>query len=147
MQLSDLKPAAGARRTRKRVGRGIGSGMGKTSARGYNGQNARSGGGKAVGFEGGQMQLSQKLPKRGFHNKFKTVYDVVNLCDLAGFEAGSTVDPQALASRGLVGKDARIKILGEGEAPKQLSVKAHKFSKSAAEKLTAAGGKIEVLAC
>lgn len=147
MQLSDLKPAAGARRTRKRVGRGIGSGLGKTSGRGYNGQNARSGGGKAVGFEGGQMQLAQKLPKRGFHNKFKTVYAVVNLGDLAGFEAGATVDPQSLASRGLVGKDARVKILGDGEAPKQLNVKAHKFSKSAAEKLTAAGGKIEVLAC
>jgi large subunit ribosomal protein L15 len=147
MQLSDLRPASGARRTRKRVGRGIGSGLGKTSGRGYNGQGARSGGGKAVGFEGGQMPLSQKLPKRGFHNKFKTVYAVVNLGDLAGFEAGSVVDPQALASRGLVGKNTPVKILGDGEAPKQLSVKAHKFSKSAAEKLVAAGGKIEVLAC
>ncbi|MEW6517451.1 MAG: 50S ribosomal protein L15 [candidate division FCPU426 bacterium] len=145
MQLSQLTPAPGSRRTRKRVGRGIGSGMGKTSARGYNGQNARSGGPKAVGFEGGQMQLSQKMPKRGFKNRFKTVYAVVNVGELSKFEAGSTVDPQALAARGLVVKNLPVKILGDGEAPKQLNVKAHKFSKSAAEKLAAAGGKIEVL--
>lgn len=145
MKLSDLTPAPGARRASTRVGRGLGSGLGKTSGKGSNGQKARSGGTKAIGFEGGQMPLTQKLPKRGFFNVFKKTYDVVNLNSLVGFVAGTPVDPAALAARGLVRKRARVKILGEGDAPQGLIVRAHKFSKQATEKLAAAGGKAEVI--
>lgn len=145
MKISNLAPARGARRARTRVGRGLGSGLGKTSGKGSNGQKARSGGTKGVGFEGGQMPLTQKLPKRGFFNMFKKTYDVVNLKSLAGFAAGAPVDPAALAARGLVRKQARVKILSQGDAPQGLTVRAHKFSKQATEKLAAAGGKAEVI--
>jgi large subunit ribosomal protein L15 len=145
MKISDLAPARGARSKSVRVGRGLGSGLGKTCGKGSNGQKARSGGTKAVGFEGGQMPITQKMPKRGFNNIFRVEYDVVNLKDLARFDSGTQVDPAALAAKGMVRKRAKVKILGVGEAPKQMTVRAHKFSKSAAEKLAAAGGKTEVL--
>jgi large subunit ribosomal protein L15 len=144
MKLNQLSPAKGARKAKQRVGRGIGSGWGKTAGYGSKGQSARSGA-KGNGFEGGQMPLIQKMPKRGFHNPFKKVYEVVNLEALSRFETGATVDPAALHALGMVRKNACVKILGVGDAPKNLVVKAHKFSKSAAEKLTAAGGKTEVL--
>ena len=145
MKINDLAPARGARRKSTRVGRGLGSGLGKTSGKGSNGQKARSGGTKAVGFEGGQMPINQKMPKRGFNNIFRIEYEVVNLKDLARFDSNTQVNPEVLADKGLVRKNRKIKILGVGEAPKQLNIKAHKFSKSAAEKLAAAGGKTEVL--
>jgi len=145
MKINSLAPARGARKQGKRVGRGIGSGLGKTAGKGSNGQKARSGGTKGIGFEGGQMPITQKMPKRGFNNIFRTEYEIVNLKDLVRFESGSQVDPAALAAKGLVRKHARVKILGVGEAPRQLNVRAHKFSKSATEKLVAAGGKAEVL--
>ncbi|MCK5240927.1 50S ribosomal protein L15 [bacterium] len=145
MKINDLAPARGARRKSTRVGRGLGSGLGKTSGKGSNGQKARSGGTKAVGFEGGQMPITQKMPKRGFNNIFRIEYEVVNLKDLARFDSNTQVNPEVLADKGLVRKNRKIKILGVGEAPKQLNIKAHKFSKSAAEKLAAAGGKTEVL--
>lgn len=144
MKLSELAPAKGARKAKRRVGRGLGSGCGKTSSYGQDGQKSRSGRGKGIGFEGGQMPLTQKMPKRGFHNIFKTNYEVLNVKDLACFE-GKEVDPQALHAAGLVAKNKKIKILGVGEAPKSVKIKAHKFSKSAAEKLAAAGGTAEVL--
>jgi len=144
MKLNQLAPAKGARKSKHRVGRGVGSGWGKTAGYGSKGQKARSGS-KGAGFEGGQMPLSQKMPKRGFHNPFKTVYEVVNLKDLGRFQAGSTVDPVQLHAQGLVRKNANVKVLGVGDAPKSMTVKAHKFSKSALEKLAAAGGKAEVL--
>jgi large subunit ribosomal protein L15 len=144
MKLGELAPAKGARRSKRRVGRGIGSGCGKTSSYGQDGQKSRSGRGKGPGFEGGQMPLTQRMPKRGFHNLFKTSYEVLNLKDLAAFE-GTEVDPKILHEKGLVKKDKKVKILGTGEAPKAIIIRAHKFSKSAAEKLTAAGGKVEVL--
>jgi large subunit ribosomal protein L15 len=145
MKINNLAPARGARRNGKRVGRGIGSGLGKTSGKGSNGQKARSGGTKAVGFEGGQMPITQKMPKRGFNNIFRTRYEIVNLKDLARFESGSQVDPKALEEKGLVRKNAKIKILGNGDVSKQLKVRAHKFSGSATKKLIAAGGQAEVL--
>jgi large subunit ribosomal protein L15 len=145
MKINQLAPVAGARKRRHRVGRGMGSGWGKTSGRGSNGQNARSGGPKAVGFEGGQMPITQKMPKRGFHNVFKIKYDVVNLKDLGRFASGTQVNPEVLAKAGLIRKSRLVKVLGDGDAPKQIAVQAHRFSKSAVEKLTAAGGKTEVL--
>jgi large subunit ribosomal protein L15 len=145
MKISGLSPARGSRKTAYRKGRGIGSGWGKTAGAGSKGQRARKGA-KGPAFEGGQMPLAQRFPKRGFFNPFGTDYEVVNLRDLAGFTASAAVDPAALHAQGLVGKNARVKILGDGDAPKGLTVKAHKFSKSAAEKLAAAGGKTEVLA-
>lgn len=145
MKLTDLAPAGGARKVGYRKGLGIGSGWGKTAGRGAKGQRARSGGAKPPGFEGGQMPLAQRMPKRGFHNPFRIEYAVINLKDLAKLKS-ATVDPAALHQLGLVKKDVRVKVLGDGEAPKGMLVKAHKFSKRAVEKLTAAGGKIEVLA-
>lgn len=147
LQLHDLKPAPGARRARRRVGRGIGSGLGKTSGRGQKGQKARSGGGKGPYFEGGQMPLQRRLPKRGFNNaRFAKEFAVVNVADLARFEAGTTVTPELLKETGLVGriKDG-VKILGDGELTAALTVQAHAFSKSAVEKIEAAGGKAEVI--
>ncbi len=146
LSVNTLKPAKGANRKNKRVGRGMGSGLGKTSARGYNGQLSRSGASVRPGFEGGQMPLYRRLPKRGFTNIFRKDYAAVNLEKLAAFEAGSTVDPEALKSRGIV-RSLRdgIKILGAGELPHALNVRAHKFSKSAAEKIQKAGGTIEVI--
>jgi len=144
MKISGLAPAQGARKEGYRKGRGIGSGWGKTAGAGSKGQSARKGA-KGPAFEGGQMPISQRFPKRGFHNPFGTDYEVVNLKDLAKLESGAPVDPVVLREKGLVRKRGKVKILGNGEAPKGLVVKAHKFSKSAIEKLTAAGGKAEVL--
>ena len=146
MDLSNLKPALGSTKNRKRIGRGPGSGTGKTAGKGHKGQNARSGGGVKPGFEGGQMPLQRRLPKRGFTPLTRKVYALVNLRDLDLFEAGAVVDTAALGQAGLVGKVGDgIKILGDGELTKALTVKAHKFSKSAQEKIEAAGGKAEVI--
>ncbi|PLX83580.1 MAG: 50S ribosomal protein L15 [Desulfuromonas sp.] len=146
MDLSNLTPAIGSTKNRKRIGRGHGSGTGKTSGKGHKGQNSRSGGGVKPGFEGGQMPLQRRLPKRGFTPLNKKVYALVNLRDLEAFEAGSVVDTAALGQAGLINKvyDG-VKILGDGDLTKALTVKAHKFSKSALEKIEAAGGKGEVL--
>jgi large subunit ribosomal protein L15 len=146
MDLSNLKPAIGSTKNRKRIGRGPGSGTGKTSGKGHKGQNARSGGGVKPGFEGGQMPLQRRLPKRGFFSMNKKVYALVNLQDLANFEAGSVVDLEVLTKTGLVGsvKDG-VKILGTGELTIALTIKAHKFSKSAVAKIEAAGGTVEVV--
>lgn len=146
MDLSNLKPAIGSTKNRKRIGRGQGSGTGKTSGKGHKGQNARSGGGVKAGFEGGQMPLQRRLPKRGFTPLNKKVYALVNLRDLEQFEAGAVVDIAAFGQSGLVSnvRDG-IKILGDGELTKALTVKAHKFSKSAVAKIEAAGGKTEVI--
>lgn len=147
MKLQNLKPADGSRSERKRVGRGIGSGVGKTSGRGHKGQGSRSGGGVRPGFEGGQMPLQRRLPKRGFNNEaFKTYYALVNVQDLEVFETGTVVDLAALQSAGLV-KNRRdgVKILGTGDLSKSLTVQASKFSQVALDKITAAGGKAEVI--
>jgi large subunit ribosomal protein L15 len=150
MRLGDLAPAPGARRKRKRVGRGPGSGHGKTSTKGHKGHKARSGGGKGPGFEGGQMPLYRRLPKRGFKNPFRREFAVVNLDDLARcFPGGGEVTPAALAEAGLLGstRGGLVKVLGHGElasgAP--LTVHAHAFSKTAAGKIQAAGGRTEVI--
>jgi large subunit ribosomal protein L15 len=146
MKLDELRPAAGANRDRKRVGRGDGSGHGKTSGRGHKGQGARSGGNVQPGFEGGQMPLQRRLPKRGFHNPFRIEMAVVNLAQLDNFPAGSEANPQTLADQGLVkGRNRRVKILGEGSLSKALTVRAHGFSAKAKEKIEAAGGKAELI--
>jgi large subunit ribosomal protein L15 len=147
MKLHELQPAEGSKSSRKRVGRGTGSGNGKTSGRGHKGQNARSGGGVRPGFEGGQNPLYRRLPKRGFNNdRFATVYAIVNLDQLSGFADGTEVTPELLLSEGILKnpKDG-IKILGNGDLTVKLTVKAHKFSQSAADKIQAAGGKTEVI--
>lgn len=146
MKLHELSSATGSRHTRKRVGRGTSSGMGKTSTRGHKGQNARSGGGVRPGFEGGQNPLYRRLPKRGFTNRFRTEYAIVNLEDLNNFAAGTEVTPEVLMESGIVKapKDG-IKILGNGEITVKLTVKANKFSQSAIEKIQAAGGQTEVI--
>jgi large subunit ribosomal protein L15 len=149
MDLSNLKPAPGAKQQKKRVGRGPGSGNGKTAGRGHKGAQSRSGFKYKRGFEGGQMPLHRRLPKRGFNNAdFRTDYAVVNLDQLeAQFEAGTTVNADSLRQAGLVrGKASRIKVLGRGEVTKALTVHAHKFSGKAAEKLAAAGGTAEAIA-
>jgi large subunit ribosomal protein L15 len=146
MDLSNLKPAKGAKQKRKRVGRGPGSGNGKTAGRGHKGAQSRSGYSYKRGFEGGQMPLHRRLPKRGFNNTdFRTEYSVVNLDQLeAAFDAGAAVTAESLRDAGLVrSKKTRIKVLGRGEVTKALNVQAHKFSGKAAEKLAAAGGKAE----
>ena len=147
MKLHELAPNAGATATRKRVGRGAGSGLGKTSGRGHKGQNARSGGGVRPGFEGGQNPLYRRVPKRGFNNdRFAYDFAIVNLNQLNRFAAGTEVTPELLLSEGVL-KNAKdgIKILGNGELNVGLTVKAHKFSQSAIEKIQAAGGKTEVI--
>ena len=149
MKLEDLRPAPGAKKRRKRVGRGPGSGHGKTSTKGHKGQKARSGGGTSPGFEGGQMPLYRRLPKRGFTPPGgRTEYAVVNVKSLATFAAGAVVDPQGLVDAGLIKNSgrARVKILGNGEVPHALTVKAHAVSGSARSKIEAAGGQIELLA-
>ena len=145
MNLNELKPVAGARHAKKRVGRGIGSGMGKTSTRGHKGQNARSGGGVRPGYEGGQTQLFKRLPKRGFTNVNRKEYALVKLGDLNDkFEAGAVVDLASLKEAGLVKKEYEgVKILSNGELSKALTIKATKFSKAAEEKVKAAGGTVE----
>ena len=147
MKLHELQPAAGYKKTRTRVGRGLGSGLGKTSGRGQKGQNSRSGGGVRSGFEGGQMPLYRRLPKRGFNNVFAKQYAEVNVEQLNRFEDGATVDPVALIEAGIL-KNVRdgIRILGNGTLEtKNLTVIANGFTKSAEEKITAAGGKVEVI--
>ncbi|NLK07770.1 MAG: 50S ribosomal protein L15 [Firmicutes bacterium] len=147
MKLHELSPAPGSRKTRRRAGRGIGSGLGKTSGRGHKGQKSRSGGGKGPHFEGGQTPLIRRLPKRGFTNIFAKNYSEVKLEDLNCFEAGSVVTPEMMVEQGLVRKLAQngVKVLGNGDLEKALTVKAHGFTKSAAAKIEAAGGKVEVI--
>jgi len=147
MKLNTMHPAEGATKTRKRVGRGVGSGLGKTSGKGHKGQNARSGGGVRPGFEGGQLPLFRRLPKRGFSNaRFKTEYATINLSDLNRFEDGAVVTPELLKEMGLVKNQLDgIKVLGNGTLEKKLTVKAHKFSSSAQEKIESIGGKTEVM--
>jgi len=147
MKLHELSPNPGSVKTRKRVGRGAGSGLGKTSGKGHKGQNARSGGGVRVGFEGGQLPLFRRLSKRGFNNyEFRTVYATVNVGDLDRFEEGTTVTPELLIETGLVKKELDgIKVLGNGELTKKLTVKANKFSNSAKTKIENIGGKTEVI--
>ncbi|CAM3898444.1 50S ribosomal protein L15 [Alkalicoccus chagannorensis] len=146
MQLHELKPAAGSRKARNRVGRGIGSGNGKTAGRGTKGQNARSGGGVRPGFEGGQMPIFRRLPKRGFQNPNRAEYAVVNLETLNRFEDGTEVTPALLVESGVVKKERDgIKILGNGTLERKLTVKAAKFSASAKSAIEAAGGTAEVV--
>jgi large subunit ribosomal protein L15 len=141
MELNNLKPKKGSRHAKKRVGRGPGSGHGKTAGRGEKGQKSRSGYSRMLGFEGGQMPLHRRLPKRGFTNIFKKEYSVVNLGDLDRFDNGATVDESALRKSGLIkGRHDGIKVLGHGEVTKKLTVVAEKFSKTAKEKIEAAGG-------
>lgn len=146
MKLHELKPVSGARHSKKRVGRGTGSGLGKTSGKGHKGQNARSGGGVRPGFEGGQTPLFKRLPKRGFTNVSRKEYAIVNVEDLNQFRKNSTVTIEKLQEKGLVKKEFNgIKILGNGKLEKSLTVQAHKFSKSAEKAIVEAGGKIEVI--
>ncbi len=146
MKLHELAPAAGATKERFRVGRGHGSGNGKTAGKGHKGQNARAGGGVRPGFEGGQMPLYRRLPKRGFTNHFATKYAIVNVSDLNTFEDGAVVDAAALTEAGLVNDQLDgIKVLGNGELTKKLTVHATAFSESAKAKIEAAGGKAEVM--
>ena len=147
MELSNLKPKKGARHAKKRVGRGPGSGHGKTAGRGEKGQKSRSGFSRSLGFEGGQMPLHRRLPKRGFTNIFKKEHAVVNLGDLERFDNGSTVDENALRKAGLVkGKNDGIKVLGNGKLTKKLNVRATKFSESAKKQIEAAGGTCQEIA-
>ena len=148
MRLEDLRPAPGAKKRRKKIGRGPGSGHGKTSTKGHKGQKARSGGGKSGGFEGGQMPLYRRLPKRGFLPfGGKTEYAIVNLKALGTFAADTVVDPDRLVEAGLIKKSARagVKILGEGEVEHALTVRAHAISESAKSKIEAKGGRVELL--
>ena len=147
MKLHTLAPAEGATKERKRLGRGVGSGTGKTSGKGHKGQNARSGGGVRPGFEGGQLPLFRRLPKRGFSNAdFKVRYAVINLSDLNRFEAGAVVTPEILKEMGLVKNQLDgIKVLGNGTLEKKVNVKAHKFSSVAKEQIEKMGGKAEVI--
>lgn len=146
MKLHELKPAEGSRKVRNRVGRGIGSGNGKTAGKGHKGQNARSGGGVRPGFEGGQNPLYRRLPKRGFTNPTRKEFTIVNLDELNRFDKGTEVTPELLIETGVV-KNVKhgVKILGNGNLEKSLTVKAHKFSASAVEAIEAAGGKTEVI--
>ncbi|MGC8487166.1 MAG: 50S ribosomal protein L15 [Clostridia bacterium] len=145
MRLHDLKPNPGARQKKTRVGRGKGSGLGKTSGRGQKGQKARSGGGVRPGFEGGQMPLTRRLPKRGFTNPFRVEYEVVNVGQLNVFPAGTEVTVDLLRETRLVRRKRPVKILGEGELDRPLTVKVQAFSKTAVEKIEAASGKTEVV--
>jgi large subunit ribosomal protein L15 len=143
MKLHDLSPAAGSRRSRKRIGRGPGSGRGKTAGRGDKGQRSRAGFSRRRGFEGGQMPLLRRVPKRGFTNIFRRQYEIVNVAALAELEG--EVTPELLAARGLVRPGRPVKVLGQGEPGKKLTVKAHKFSAAARSKIEQAGGSCEVL--
>ncbi len=146
MKLNELSPPAGSRRPRKRLGRGVGSGTGKTAGRGTKGQNSRSGGGVRAGFEGGQMPIHRRLPKRGFTNIFKKKIAVVNIRDLSKFESGSVVDEIELVRMGLVkGRRDGVKLLAHGEIDIPLTVKVHAASRGAIEKIKAAGGEVEVI--
>ena len=146
MKLHELHPAEGSTASQKRLGRGSGSGLGKTSGKGHKGAKARSGGGKRPGFEGGQMPLYRRVPKRGFNNVFRTEYAEVNVERLEAFENGETVNAQALLEKKIIRKELDgVKILGGGELTKKLTVQAAKFSASAKEKIEAVGGKAEVI--
>ncbi|MBO5772972.1 MAG: 50S ribosomal protein L15 [Clostridia bacterium] len=147
MRIHTISPAEGAVRESKRLGRGAGSGLGKTSGKGHKGQWARSGGGVRPGFEGGQTPLARRVPKRGFKNHFRVDYDVINVAELNAFEDGAVVNPEILANSGLLrGKhNGGVKVLGNGELNKKLTVQAQKFSKSAKELIEKAGGTVEVI--
>jgi len=146
MKLHELKPNPGSSKNRKRLGRGTATGQGKTAGRGMNGQKSRSGGGVRPGFEGGQMPLYRRLPKRGFTNIFGTQFAEINVEVLNKFEDGAEITPELLKSEGIIKKQLDgVKVLGNGELAKKLVVKAHKFSKSAVEKIEAAGGNAEVI--
>jgi large subunit ribosomal protein L15 len=144
MNLSNVRAPRKASENKKRVGRGMGSGMGKTSTRGHKGQRSRSGSRMMRGFEGGQMPLHRRLPKRGFTNIFREEYNIVNLERIAGL-GESTINPEVLRKAGVISTKRRVKILGDGELHSAVTIQAHKFSKSAQEKITKAGGKFEVL--
>jgi len=147
MDLSNLRPPKGAKHSKKRVGRGQGSGQGKTAGRGHKGAKSRSGFKHKRGFEGGQMPLHRRVPKRGFHNPFREEFEVVNLDTLDDrFEAGTEITPELLRERGLITRTGQVKVLARGDISKALTVRAHKFSGKAAEKIAAAGGRAEVLA-
>ena len=148
MRIDTIQPAEGSTTSKKRLGRGIGSGLGKTSGKGHKGQWARSGGGVRPGFEGGQMPLTRRLPKRGFNNHFRKVYSVVNLGALNGFEAGTVVDKDLLLEKGLIKEiknDAGLKVLGNGELTVALTIKASKFSETAKAAIEKAGGTAELV--
>ena len=146
MKLHELKPQPGARKKPKRVGRGPGSGHGKTATRGHKGQAARSGGTKGAGFEGGQQPLIRRIPKRGFRNIFRKEYAIVNLGDLSRFDEGQQITPDLLKETGIIRKSAMaLKVLGDGDLTKRLNILAHKFSQGALAKIAAAGGKGEVI--
>ena len=142
MKLSELKATPGSRKKRKRIGRGAGSGTGKTSGRGENGQKSRSGGNPHPWFEGGQMPLYRRLPKRGFTNIFKKEYEIVNLAQLAGLEIKNPITPEVMREKGIIRRVDSVKILGNGELPEALTVHAQKFSRSAVDKIEKAGGKV-----
>ncbi len=146
MKLHELSPAPNSTKAPKRLGRGIGSGTGKTSGKGHKGQNARSGGGVRPGFEGGQMPLIRQLPKRGFTNNWRKVYTTINVGDLEKFDAGTVISAQMLKNKGVISKiePYGLKVLGNGNLTKALTVKAQKFTQSAADKISKAGGSIEV---
>ena len=146
MKIEDLKPAPGSRKRNKRVGRGIGSGHGKTSCKGHKGQKARSGGTKGPGFEGGQMPLQRRIPKRGFKNRFAIEYAIINLKDIVKIQDADIITPEILIEKGVI-KDLKngIKVLGNGDIQRPLTIKAHAFSASAISKISAAGGKAEVV--
>ena len=146
MDLSNLKPPKGAKHAKKRVGRGQGSGNGKTAGRGHKGAKSRSGYKFKRGFEGGQMPLHRRVPKRGFHNPFRVEYEVINIDTLAErFDADTVITPELLCERGLVAGGSRLKVLARGEVTKKFTVRAHKFSGKAAEKIAAAGGRAEAI--
>lgn len=147
MRIDELTPAQNSKRCSKRLGRGIGSGLGKTSGKGHKGQNARSGGGVRPGFEGGQMPITRRLPQRGFNNQFRKIYAVVNVEDLNRLDDNTVVTQELLKEKNIISKimPYGLKVLGNGELNKVLTVKANKFTKSAVEKIEKAGGKIEVL--
>jgi large subunit ribosomal protein L15 len=146
MKINELAPAAGSKHKKKRVGRGPGSGHGKTACRGHKGQKSRSGGGPARGFEGGQMPIHRRLPKRGFTNPFKKNYNILNVKDLEQFGANSILDSTSFMEAGLIKKMGdRVKLLGQGEISHPLTIKLHKVSRSAREKIESAGGTVEIL--
>jgi len=145
MKLDALSPPAGARKKRKRVGRGIGSGHGKTACHGAKGQNARSGRGTKAGFEGGQMPLQRRLPKRGFRSLFKENYTLLHVGDLNRFDRDTVIDPDRLVESGLLGKGAKVKLLSDGELQHPLTVRVHRVSEAALKKVEAASGRVEVI--
>jgi large subunit ribosomal protein L15 len=145
VNLSNLRPPRGSRHRKVRVGRGMGSKLGKTAGAGNKGQKSRKGFSRRPGFEGGQMPLHRRIPKRGFHNPFRADFAILNVERLNAFSAGAVVTPELLAERGLLRRSAPVKILGEGDLKAALTVRAHAFSRSAEEKITAAGGRVERL--